>query len=195
MTTETEPVLVTDLKQWWYCPRIVYYRRTMGSPARPTYKMEEGKAAQEMIESLELRRSLKPYGLDKATRRLGVWLQDDELGLAGKVDMVVEGEEAATVVDFKLSSDEPRENHNLQLGGYALLVERALRLPVKVGFLYRIPDNRLFAVPVDEALRERVLRALGAIRDLSRTQWCPKPTPYRQRCAECEYANFCGDVW
>jgi CRISPR-associated exonuclease Cas4 len=195
MMTENELVLATDLKQWWYCPRIVYYRQTMGAPAQPTYKMEEGKAAQEMIESLELRRSLKRYGLDGARRRLGLWLRDEELGLAGKVDMVIEAETEAAVVDFKLTADEPRENHRLQLGAYALLVERALGLPVKTGFFYRIPDSRLFAVAVNEELRQRILEALAAVRDLMRTQWCPEPTPYRKRCAECEYANFCADIW
>jgi CRISPR-associated exonuclease Cas4 len=190
-----EAVLVTDLKQWAYCPRIVYYRRTLGGPGRPTYKMEEGKVAQEVFEALELRRVLKPYGFDGARRRLGVWLRDDELGLAGRIDMLVEGECAAAVVDFKLTSGEPQDNHRLQLTGYALLAERALGLPVEKGFFYRIPDSRLFAVPLDAELRDRVIRALEQIRQTSLTQWCPEPTPVRQRCAECEYANFCGDIW
>lgn len=189
-----ETVLVTDLKQWAYCPRIVYYRRTMSGAGRPTYKMDEGKAAQEMFEPLELRRVLKPYGLQGGRRRLGLWLHDDELGLAGRVDMVVQGERAA-VVDFKLTSGEPQDNHRVQLAGYALLVERVLGLSVDTAFFYRIPDSRLFAVPVDAQLRERVRRGLETIREISRTQWCPDPTPFRQRCVECEYANFCGDIW
>jgi CRISPR-associated exonuclease Cas4 len=195
MNTEVETVLVTDLKQWCYCPRIVYYRQTMGGPPRPTYKMQEGRAAQEMFEKLELRRSLKRYGLEEGRRRLGVWLHDDELGLAGKVDMLVEGREAAAVVDFKLTSDKLRNNHRLQLGGYALLVERALGLPVRIGFFYRIPDGALFAVAIDAALRKRVRAAVDSIRKLLRMQCCPEPTPYRKRCLECEYANFCGDIW
>lgn len=188
-------VLVTDLKQWAYCPRILYYRRTLGVTARPTFKMEEGKAAQDMFESLELRRALSRYGLDGARRRLALWLRDDELGLEGRIDMVVEGERGAAVVDFKLTSGEPQENHRLQLGAYALLAERALGLQVETGFFYRIPDSRLFAVPVDRDLRDRVERALEAIREMCRTQWCPEPTPFRKRCAECEYSNLCGDVW
>jgi CRISPR-associated exonuclease Cas4 len=190
-----EVVPVTDLKQWAYCPRIVYYRRTMSGAGRPTYKMEEGKAAQEMLEPLELRRALKRYGLEGGRRRLGLWLRDANLGLAGRADMVVQGERAAAVVDFKLTSGEPQDNHRMQLTGYALLAEHVLGLPVETGFFYRIPDSRLFAVPVDAQLREGVLRALAAIREMSRTQWCPDPTPFRQRCTECEYANFCGDIW
>ena len=39
---------VTDLKQWAYCPRVVYYHRVMPAPPRPTYKMKEGLAAQDL---------------------------------------------------------------------------------------------------------------------------------------------------
>ena len=35
---------VTDLKQWAYCPRVVYYHRVMPALAHPTYKMKEGLA-------------------------------------------------------------------------------------------------------------------------------------------------------
>jgi len=36
---------VTDLKQWAYCRRIVYYQQRMPGVGKPTYKMEEGKTA------------------------------------------------------------------------------------------------------------------------------------------------------
>lgn len=192
---QEQAVLVTDLKQWAYCPRIVYYRQTMGGAQRPSYKMEEGKRAQGMFEVLELRRSLKRFGFGRARRSLNVWLEDKELGVAGKVDMLLEGEHAAVVVDFKLTAGEPRENHKLQLAGYAVLAERVLQLPVRVGFFYRIPDSRLFSLPITTELRERVAHAIQAIRDMRTKQWCPDPTPFRQRCIECEYVNFCGDVW
>ena len=76
---------VTDLKQWAYCPRVVYYHHVMPAPA-PTYKMKEGLAAQDLIESLETPRKLREYGLEAARRRFGVWIENKELGLAGKID-------------------------------------------------------------------------------------------------------------
>ena len=191
----SELVLVTDLKQWAYCPRIVYYRCTMSGAARASYKMEEGKAAQEMIESLELRRTLREYGLEGARRQFGVWLKADEVGLTGKLDLLLEGEGVAGVVDFKLTSGEPAENHRLQLAGYALLVEAVLGLPVGECFFYRIPDGKVYRVVISEELRQKALRAVEAIREMAASQWCPEPTPVRGRCVECEYANYCGDVW
>ena len=188
-------VIVTDLKQWAYCPRIVYYRQVMPGVGKPTFKMEEARNAQDLIERLELRRGLGEYGMDSAQRRFGLWLSDEKLGLAGKVDLVLETDRSAAVVDFKLSSGDPGENHRFQLAGYSMLVEASLKKPAEVGFLYRIPDNRLFAFPIGDGLRQKVRAAIQEVCDLRLRQVFPNPTPLRARCAECEYANYCSDIW
>jgi CRISPR-associated exonuclease Cas4 len=59
---------VSDLKQWAYCERIVYYHRVMPTVGKPTFKMKEAIAAQDLIESLEMRRGLGEYGLENARR-------------------------------------------------------------------------------------------------------------------------------
>jgi CRISPR-associated exonuclease Cas4 len=186
---------VTDLKQWAYCPRVVYYHRVMPAPQRPTYKMKEGLAAQDLIENRETRRTLREYDLDSASRRFGLWLDNKELGLAGKIDLLLEAKDEIAVVDFKLTSGEPGQNHRLQLAGYSLLAEAALGVPARRAFLYRIPDNRIFPEPVTEQLRRAVKTAVADIRRTGDTQFCPEPTEVRGRCVECEFANYCADVW
>ncbi len=186
---------VTDLKQWAYCPRVVYYHRVMPAPPRPTYKMKEGLAAQDLIENLETRRKLREYGLDDARRRFGLWLDNKDLGLAGKIDLLLEAKDEIAVVDFKLTSGEPGQNHRLQLAGYSLLAEAALGVPARRAFLYRIPDNRIFSEPLTEQLRKAVKTAVTDIRRTGDTQFCPEPTEVRGRCVECEFANYCADVW
>ena len=158
-----ELIPVVELRQWTYCPRVVYYHLMMSGAARSTYKMEEGLRAQELIEGLEMRRTLRQYGLVNAERRFGVWLQDEELGLTGKIDLLLKAEKTASVVDFKLTSGEVEENHRMQLAGYAMLTEAALQVQVPVTFLYRIPDNKIFPVIIETDLRARVRRAVEAI--------------------------------
>jgi CRISPR-associated exonuclease Cas4 len=157
--------------------------------------MEEGKTAQEMIEQLEMRRTLREYGLEGAVRRFGVWLNNEDLGLTGKLDLLLDTPADAAIVEFKLTSGEIGRNHRLQLAGYALLVEAEMAKSVRCGFVYRIPDGRLFPVSIDEALRVEVRQALAGIRAAITAGWLPEATDVRKRCEECEYANFCGDVW
>jgi CRISPR-associated exonuclease Cas4 len=187
--------LATDLKQWAYCPRIVYYRALMPGAGKQTFKMEEGKRAQELIEGLEVRRRLSRYGFEEAQRRFGVWLEDEELGLAGKIDLLLEAGDEGAVVDFKLTSGDPGANHRAQLAGYAVLAERVLGLRVRRCLLVRIPDSRVFEFEVSEADREGVVRAITGMREMVSREELPEPTKVRGRCAECEYQNFCGDVW
>lgn len=186
---------VTDLKQWAYCPRIVYYQQRMPGVGKQTYKMSEGKAAQDIVEQLEVRRTLKEYGLENAVRRFGVWLENSELRLAGKLDLLLEMAGEAAVVEFKLTSGEVGRNHLLQIGGYSLLVEAELGKTVKSGFVYRIPDGRVFPVSIDASLRHDVREAMNDIRKVVSMGLLPDPTEIRKRCAECEYSNYCADVW
>lgn len=189
------PIAVTELRQWSYCPRVVYYHQLMPGAGQMTYKMREGLRAQEMVESLEMRRTLRGYGLEGARREFGVWMSDERLGLSGKVDLLLRSERFAAVVDFKLTSGEVGENHRMQLAGYALLVEASESVPVEMTFVFRIPDNRVFPVPVTAELKGRVLAAVGSIQGLRQSEELPPATEVRSRCVECEYANYCGDIW
>lgn len=186
---------VTELRQWVYCPRVVYYHQLMPGAGQNTYKMREGERAQEMIESLEMRRTLREYGLEGAERQFGVWLSDERIGLSGRIDLLLKGECFAAVVDFKLTSGELGENHRMQLAGYAALVESALNLPVRQTFLFRIPDNKVFSVPITTELNEQVRETVRVIQRMRETVELPEPTAVRARCTECEYANYCGDIW
>ena len=186
---------VTDLKQWAYCPRVVYYHRVLPGAAEPTWKMREALSAQEMIERLEMRRGLREYGWEAANRRFGLWLTSGSVGLSGKLDLLLEREGEGAIVDFKLTSGEMGDNHWMQLSGYAMLVEACCGLRAETAFLYRIPDDRVFAFSVTAVWKQRVTVAITAIQELERTAWCPDSTPLRARCGECEYVNYCADIW
>ena len=185
----------TDLKNWAYCRRVVFYHQTMPGTGKATGKMAAGERAQDLLERLEMRRTLERYGWEGAERRYGVWLTCEETGLSGRVDcLLVKGDEAA-VVDYKLTSGEPGANHHLQLCGYALLVERVMGKRVRQAFLYRIPDDRVFEWEVTGEWVKEAEVALGEMAEMGRKEEIPAATEVRGRCRDCEYANFCGDVW
>ena len=186
---------VTDVKQWFYCPRIVYFTHMMQNCGRATFKMQEARRAEEMFEKLEVRRTLAKYRLEEARRRFGFWLRDQELGLAGKADLLLEGQDQVAVVDFKLTGSEPGENHRAQLVAYLVMAERALGVPAQRGFIYRIPDGRLYEYTLEERDRERLWESVREMRQACEEQIMPEATEVRKRCEECEYQNYCADVW
>jgi len=188
---------VTDLKQYEYCPRVVYYEYCLPGIRPITYKMEAGLAAQDRAEALEERRSLRAYGLSEGERHFNVTVTSAQLGYTGQIDMVIEvkGDERRLLpVDFKLSRREPGNHFKLQLAAYALLLEENWGTPVDQAAIYLIPLRRAELFPLTTRLRNAAHRHLQTIRQLVEHQTMPAPTGQRSRCVNCEFRRFCNDV-
>lgn len=198
MTEQTWHLRVIDLKQYAYCPRVVYYDYCLGELRPTTYKMAAGIVAQERVNELEERRGLRAYGLASGTRHYHVPVQSEKLGCSGQVDLVIEtqdeGRPRLVPVDFKLSRREPGHHFKLQLACYAMMLEDAWGLPVETGAIYLIPTKRVIQVPITTRLRNEAIRRLLAIREMVVAQRMPPPTPQRGRCLNCEFRRFCNDV-
>jgi CRISPR-associated exonuclease Cas4 len=188
-------IRVNDIKQFAYCPRIVFYRYTMPVEQRATFKMEHGKSVEPRVEDLEKRRRLREYGLAEGTRRFQVPMRSRRLGVSGRIDLLIETPDGMFPVDFKDTTAPIRHNHHVQLCAYAMLIEDAFHGPVRVGFIYRVPRNDVTAVEMSPALRAETLATIEAIRALIRSERLPDATTVRSRCTDCEYRNYCGDVF
>ncbi len=193
------PFQVSALKQWAYCPRIVYYAHCLPDVRPVTWNMEAGREAGLRAEEREIRRSLRRYGLAEARREFRVYLASPRLGLRGIADLVLfagpEGaEEEIIPVDYKLS---PRvEAHTrLQIAAYGLLLEEVYGVPVRRGFLYLIPRRQAVEVRLTRSLRRKVLTALEAMQGMLWSERMPEKTARAGQCAVCEFRRFCNDVF
>jgi CRISPR-associated exonuclease Cas4 len=185
---------VTDVRQYFYCPRIVFYRLCQPLRRPMTYKMREGKLAQDRTADLEHERSLHAYGLAAGERHFNVSLRSEELGVQGIVDMVIVTAEEAIPVEFKNTTQPPARNHTYQIAAYALLVEERWGLRVRRGFVYRMPLKEATEIRLTPSHRSAVRGALTAMRRMVAREEQPEPTERLERCRECEYRCFCGDV-
>jgi len=191
------PFRVTDLKQWVYCPRVLYYAMCLPKIRPTTYKMEAGIEAGQNEEGREERRSLRPYGLEEGRREFDVALSSSHYGLRGKADLIVwiDNPPPGTfvVVDYKLSSV-AGEHFKLQLMAYALMIEEMSGLTAKCGYLYFIPKRRSEKVVFTPRSREKFLLTLEAMHRMLHTELMPEATPNRNKCLACEFRRFCNDV-
>src|SRR6266581_3604629 len=191
---------VTDLKQYTFCPRIVFYRYCLPRIRPITYTMEEGIRSHEEEETREERRSLRHYGLTSGERAFHLPLQSMKLGLTGRVDLAIAtpSREApgaeAIVVEYKLSEQKAGPHFTLQLAAYALLVEEAWGLPVKTAFLYSISLRRAEPIPITTHLRKKVVQTVTHIRQIVDSEIMPPPPTSQRRCVTCEFRRFCNDV-
>jgi CRISPR-associated exonuclease Cas4 len=187
---------VTDLKQFVYCPRIVYYTYCLPLVRPVTFKMEAGVESHDKAAADEHRRSLRAYGLRSGERRFDVALTSERLGLSGRIDLVIVTEEGLAIpVDYKLSKHEPPEHYCLQLAAYAELIDENWHVKVQGGFIYRLPLRKAEAVAITVQRRAVVRKQCAQMRQMIVSQEMPDATSKRGRCVNCEFRRFCNDVF
>lgn len=188
------PLLVSDLRQYTYCARIVYYHYCLPAIRPVTYNMEAGKVAHDEEAGRERRRSLRAYGLQTGERDFDVPLESEGLGLRGKVDMVIQRAQEILPIEYKNSPGRSGRHVLLQLAAYGMLLEEAHTVPARRGFIYHIPARRAREVALDADLRAGVQTTLAEIRSMIAAERMPRPPRRRAKCEICEFHRFCNDV-
>lgn len=191
---------VTDLKQWAYCPRVLYYRYCLPDVRPTTDLMASGIRRHSDEVGREERRSLRMYGLDAGERAFDMPLRSAALGLRGRLDLAIAvpdrgaaGAEAI-VVEYKDSERPAGPHFKLQLAAYALLIEEAWGLPVRRGFIYAIPLRQAEIIVISAALRRKVQQTVAAMRAMVAGERMPDAPASRSPCVSCEFRRFCNDV-
>lgn len=187
-------VRVSDLRQWTYCPRVVYFSQVCPLPKHESYKMKLGREKEDRLARLMRRRTLSDFGLVGGTIERNVELFSPALGLSGKLDLLIRRHRELFPVEVKFTRGVPEWHHRIQLAGYALLLEHRSGVTVSRGFVICLPDEAITSVPIDAPLRESVATAVSAMREMIRRERFPDPTPDVGCCVDCEYRNFCGDT-
>jgi len=194
----TYPFRVTDLKQWAYCHRLLYFLVCLPDIRPRTYLMEAGKEAGEEEVGRIMRRSLQIFGAVQGRREFNVRVRSAQWNMRGVVDMVIWVDEPAPgeviPVDFKLSQ-RSGEHVKLQLMAYGLLLEEMSGKTTSRGYLYEIPLRRVVEVPFTPSLRRSVREALEDMKAMLEKEQMPQPTTRRTRCVGCEFRRFCNDVF
>lgn len=191
---------VTDLKQWTYCPRVLYYRYCLPEIRPITDLMRAGIGSHGDEVGREERRSLRAYGLTSGERAFDVVLRSPTLGLRGRLDLAIAVPDRAApaaeaiVVEYKDSERPAGKHFKLQLAAYALLLEEAWGLPVRRGFFYAIPLRRAEALVITVALRAQVRQAVDQMRATVIGERMPPAPVSRRPCVSCEFRRFCNDV-
>jgi CRISPR-associated exonuclease Cas4 len=199
-TAERLMFTVTDLKQYEYCARIVYYTYCLPLIRPTTFKMEAGKQAHEAAPDLERRRTLKAYHLSDGEREFDVWLESEELGLRGRVDMVItraggDGIAGEIIpVEYKDSPGRGGPGWTLQLAAYGVMLESVRHLPVQRGFVYYLPQRRAREFLLTAELKARVVATVLAMQEMVEFERMPLPVSQRAKCSACEFRRFCNDV-
>jgi len=189
---------VTDLKQYTYCPRVVFYTYCLPLVRPTTYKMESGIRAHERAERRERRRTLAAYGLEEGQRHFDVDVASQELGLRGRIDVAIEigeGEEREwIVVDYKQTTRRTGRHIKRQLAAYGIMLEETRGGIARRGFVYSLVTRKTEEIRLTERLRGEVWEVVSTMREMVKREAMPGPPRSRRPCVNCEFRRFCNDV-
>ncbi len=192
-------VSVTDIKQYIYCPRIVYFDRVLR--AKPIFGSQQGdsKELHEDYVEKELRRKDAIYYSPEfvgAEKILFTSLCSSIYGLQGNVDCIIKTAKAEYIpVEYKnMNSDKGRVcmQHKYQLVGYALLIEDNFNTIVKRAFVDYIPEGLILQFEITPTMKIFVKRILGHIRRIIKEEELPPIRVAKYKCAGgCGHKQTC----
>ena len=183
---------VNLIRQWCYCPRIVYYIELTNFSVNYPRWVNQGEEFHEKEVIRWQRRNLSRFGLEEGRVYLNHPILSEEKGLHGIADMIIETEKNVFPVEFKLASSQKKRGGLLQLATYAILAEHTFQKPCPYGFLTE-GSKSLHKVDITKDLRDQIMQVVSEIGQMLEKGVKPDSSATINQCSNCEYLNHCND--
>lgn len=188
------PFIVENIKQYLYCPRIVFFERCLPGIRPRTFAMDVGHEDHIEARRNARRRLMPDREFDGAERTFDVDIIDMELHLRGRLDEVIVTRQGEAIpVEYK-AARKITPTHRIQVAAYALLLERQSGTAVGQAYIYLIPTRKTHLLPITREDTAAVERVLVSLQTMIAHECMPEPTAIRARCNVCEFRRFCNDV-
>ena len=185
-------VPVNLIRQWCYCPRVVYYIELTNIPIHRPIWVKQGEDFHQSEEKLWQRRNLSRFDLQKGKKYYHLSMQSDRLRMHGIADMIIETHDAVYPIEFKISANNKKRGDLLQLIAYGMLAEEHFKKPASVGFLVG-QGKVLHKINIDKDKNEQVIAVAKEINKMLQKGRKPESSASFVQCSACEYVNFCND--
>jgi CRISPR-associated exonuclease Cas4 len=186
METAPDPINVSALNQYAYCPRrcgLIYLEGEFAN----NLHTQRGNAEHERVD-----RAAHATTRDGARVEYALPIWSDRLGLIGKCDVVEFWPDGVVYpVEYKHGPRRAWLNDDLQLAAQALCLEEMLTTTITRGAIFHAGSKRRREINITDALRDDVASAVSAIQEMLANQRLPDPTADTRRCRECSMKDIC----
>jgi CRISPR-associated exonuclease Cas4 len=180
---EADPIMISALEHWSYCPRqcaLIHVEQTFDENL---YTLR-GQAVHKRVDEPETE---EQAGV-RIERALPLWSK--ALGLIGKSDVVEFHGERPYPVEYKHGPHREQEHDDLQLCAQALCLEEMTGQSVPRGAIYHHSSRKRREVEFTPGLRARVAEVTQAIRAMLQAKRLPPPAN-DHRCTHCSLQESC----
>ena len=194
-------VTLTDIKNWVYCPLIVYYNRVLRAKPLTESTQEHGRELhKEEIAKILRRKGITPWERKiYIIRGYEVELISHRLKLRGIIDIVAMNQHGEVfpieIKRMKSNKGKPWQDHKYQLTAQALLIEENLRKPVSRGYIYYYGDRKTVRIHISHSDKEYTKHIIRKILQVITTEQPPKTRTPKNRCTGgCGYRWICQQI-
>lgn len=181
------------IRQWCFCPRVVYYRELLNLSDHKPLWVEQGEKKHLDIKLLLRRRRFLKIGIAQGSYYYDYPISSQKYGLTGKIDLIVECKDAIYPFDYKTSMKIHR-GQIMQMLAYAVMVQEKFNKPVPFGiFLYGDKGKMIKTVDITEDRVLELLKMCDEIRSMIHVGFKPNSNASLPQCIQCEYINYCND--
>jgi CRISPR-associated exonuclease Cas4 len=179
-----EPVLISALTHWVYCPRRAGLVHLESVWDENVFTIR-GTGFHERVDS-PITRAEKGKRVERA---LPIW--SNRLGLIGKGDVVEFLADGTPVpVEYKSGSASERMPERIQLCAQAFCLEEMFGRPVPEGAVYYVASKMREPVLFDDELRLETLVAIESVRAMIQRMELPAAR-FDRRCGKCSLIDAC----
>ena len=183
---------VYDLKQYVYCPRVIYWYYCAPVKFHETYKMQWGAEKHKEEKSKEIRRKFERYGLEHAQEYYEYPI--DNGILSGKLDLLLISENKYVPIEYKFTSSSKNFGHKAQLYGYALILSDVYNTKIDKGYLYYPRQKEIVELPIKDSHFKKVREIIKSINQIIEEAYLPDVESKENKCYSCEFQLFCNDT-
>lgn len=189
---EPQYITATDVMNYSYCPRIIYYIHVLHEPQYTTKKELKGREKEGDFSKKGRRTKVVKEG-PILPKKFGMYLISEKLGLKTKLDSVMfdYSKHEAYPIQAKYSY-KPKviyNNQKNQLLMESLLIEDVLEYKAPYGFIKFLKSGDL--IKLDLTDKHSLLNAISQIKYIVNNESFPNPTEYKKRCVDCCYRRKC----
>lgn len=181
---DADPVPLSALNHWAYCPRrcgLIHLEREFTDNIHTS----RGNAEHEKVDGIRHETS----GGRRIETALPVWC--DRVGLIGKCDVVEFLPDGTPYpIEYKHGPKRKWLNDDIQLAAQAICLEEMLDRPVPKGAIFHASSHRRREVAITPELRKLVEETAEAIRAMLASGKLPPPLN-DARCRECSLKEIC----
>ena len=182
---------VNLLRQWCFCPRVVYYRELLGVKSFEPIWSKQGSLYHKKETELFKRRNLSRFKLSEGTKHHNINLKDEALRLHGICDLIVETSDNVFAIEYKMGKKISTGTHHavnrLLSIGRKHFGKKASHSFILTG------DGKVKLVAIDNQNRRQLKHVTNEIIKMLNNSCKPFSNATIHQCGQCEYLNYCND--